>query len=271
MMTETGNHLGFLRELTWNHALVILLVLVSCRLLITVMRRIVHRTARNAPSHRRLLILRAAPIVRLLIGIAAIVTIIPLLVEPNFENVIALIAAIGIALAFAVKDYVSCIIAGVVTILENTYQPGDWIEIDGTYGEVAAINLRAVHIVTADDTLVIIPHSKLWSSSVFNASGGKQSLLCVTNFYLHADHDGATIHQMLKETAEGSRYRQPDSQVKVAVSETPWGTRYKVKAYVADSREQFAMITDVTIRGKQQLRTLGVIFAQASYAAKANE
>ena len=37
---------------------------------------------------------------------------------------------------------------GVVTILENTYQPGDWIEVDGTYGEVKAIGLRAVHLVT---------------------------------------------------------------------------------------------------------------------------
>jgi hypothetical protein len=89
--------------------------------------------------------------------------IVPLLVAP-----IALVATVSLALAFALKDYVSCMIAGVVTILENIYQPGDWIEVDGTYGEVTAIGTRAVHIVTADDTEVILPHSKLWSSSVFN-------------------------------------------------------------------------------------------------------
>jgi small-conductance mechanosensitive channel len=32
----------------------------------------------------------------------------------------------------------------VVTILENVYQPGDWIEMDGVYGEVKLISLRAV-------------------------------------------------------------------------------------------------------------------------------
>jgi small conductance mechanosensitive channel len=162
------------------------------------------------------------------------------LVEPTFENVIALLATVSLALAFALKDYVSSLVAGVMTIMENIYQPGDWVELDGAYGEVKAIGARAVHIVTADDTDVIIPHAKLWSTSVFNASSGKQSLHCVTNFYLHADHDGATVRQALADIAETSRYRKPETPVKVVATETPWGTRYKLKAYVGESREQFS-------------------------------
>jgi small conductance mechanosensitive channel len=123
-----------------------------------------------------------------------------------------------------------------------------------------------MHIVTADDTEVIIPHSKIWSSSVFNASGGKRSLLCVTNFYLRADHDGASVRHALSATAETSSYRKPETPVNVVAAETPWGTRYKIKACVTDSREQFAMITDLTIRGKERLRAMGVTFAQAPYA-----
>ena len=45
----------------------------------------------------------------------------------------------------------------------------------------------------------------------------------------------------------------------VVTAETPWGTHYKIKAM----REDFAMITDLTIRGKERLRTMGVAFAQA--------
>ncbi|MGI8569794.1 MAG: mechanosensitive ion channel family protein [Methylocella sp.] len=130
------------------------------------------RSAERTPPHRRLLISRLALVARLLIWIAGIATIMPLLVTPTVEEVVALAATVSLALALALKDYVSCMFAGVVTILENTYQPGDWIEVDGTYGEVTAIGTRAVHIVTADDTEAIIPRLKLWSSSVFNASGG---------------------------------------------------------------------------------------------------
>ena len=201
-----------------------------------------------------------------MIGIAAIAIVVPILVEPNFENVVALLAAVSLAIAFALKDFISCVAAGIVTIIEHTYQPGDWIEVDGTYGEVKAIGVRAVHIVTADNTEVIIPHARLWSSSVFNASGGKRSLLCVTEFYLDADHDGAAVRQMLAGIGETSSYRKPQTSVTVVAAETPWGTRYKIKAYVNESREQFAMITDLTVRGKERLRAASIAFAQTPYA-----
>jgi small-conductance mechanosensitive channel len=265
-MNEAARHLGVLRELSWSHVFLVLAVLVGCRLLIGFVRWFVRRVAESAPSHRRLLILRMSPIARLLIGIAGIAIIIPILIEPTFEDIVALLATVALALAFALKDYVSCLAAGVVTILENTYQPGDWIEIDGAYGEVKTIGTRAVHIVTADDTEVIIPHARLWSASVFNASSGNQSLLCVANFYLNADHDGEAVRVVLIEIAETSRYRKPDTSVTVVAAETPWGTRYKAKAYVTDSRDQFALITDLTIRAKEQLRAMHVTFAQAPYA-----
>ena len=165
-MNEAGTLLGFLRALTWDDVLLIAAVLIGGQLHVLLVRRIVRHAAESAPSHRRLLILRTAPIVRLLIGLTGIGLVIPILVEPTFEDIVALVATVGLALAFALKVYVSCLAAGVVTILENTYQPGDWIEIDGSYGEVKAIGMRAVHIVTADDTEVIIPHAKLWWSSV---------------------------------------------------------------------------------------------------------
>ena len=264
-MHEAGSHLGFLRALTWNDVLLVAAILVGGRLLVLLVRRVVRHAAESAPSHRRLLILRTAPIARLLIGLVGIGLVIPILVEPTFADIVALVATVGLALAFALKDYISCLAAGVVTILENTYQPGDWIEIDGSYGEVKAIGMRAVHIITADDTEVIIPHAKLWSSSIFNASSGKRSLLCVTNFYLHADHDGAAVYLALTEVAEASTHRSPKEPIKLAAAETPWGTRYKLKVYVAESREQFAMITDLTIRGKSRLRAMGVTFAQTPF------
>jgi len=257
---------GFLRDLTWDHLGLAILVLVGCRVLVVAMRRFVRYISERAPGHRRLLIWRLAPVMRLLIWFAGIVAIVPLLVQPTFEDVVALIATISFALAFALKDYASSMIAGIVAIIENTYQLGDWIEIDGAYGEVTAINTRAVHIVTADDTKVIIPHARIWSTGVFNASSGQRSLLCVAHIYLQADHDAAAVCKSLIEAGETSRYRKAETPVNVVAAETPWGTHYKIKAYVIDSREQFAMITDLTIRGKERLRKMGVAFAQAPYA-----
>lgn len=125
---------------------------------------------------------------------------------------------------------------------------------------------RAVHLVTADDTEVVIPHSRLWSASIFNASSGHRSLLCIANFYLHPDHDAGAVREKLAEVAASSSYRTPDSSVTVIAMEKPWGTHYRIKAYVKESREQFLFITDLTIRGKDVLRQMKLRFAQAPYA-----
>lgn len=264
-MSKSLTGWGFLRTLTWEHVVIMLAVLVLARMLVIIVRRAVRHVAEKGSPRMRLIIMRASPIFRIIIDLAAIAVIVPILVEPTFQNVVALIAAISLALAFALKDYVSSLVAGLLTVLENTYQPGDWIEVDGEYGEVKFIGIRAVHLVTADDNKVIIPHSRIWTTGVINASSGAHIILCVTDFYLHPDHDAAAVRGRLKEIAESSTYRQPETPVTVIVLEKPWGTHYRVKTYVRESREQFLLTSDLTVRGKEAMRHMNIQFAQAPY------
>ena len=206
------------------------------------------------------------PILRLCIGIGAFVIVVPILVEPSLQNVVAIVASVSLALAFVFKDYASSLVAGLVTVIEGPYQPGDWIELGGTYGEVKLIGLRAVHVVTAYDNEVIIPHSRLWSTSISNATSGGHTVLCVADFYLHPDHDAQKASQRLLEVGKTSAYLELETDVSVIVQEKPWGTHYKLKAHVKDSRDQFQFVTDLTIRGKEALRAMNIRFAQAPYA-----
>ena len=266
MMSENFHAWGLVRKIFWHDVLLIAAVFLLARLISVVIRWGILRCSERASPHLRLSILRVLPIIRLLVGIGAVVVIVPILVEPTFQNIVALLASVGLALAFTFKDYGSSLAAGLATILENAYQPGDWIDVGGTYGEVKSIRARATRIVTPDDTEVIIPHTLFWSTSIFNASSGKRSILCVADFYLHPDHDAVLARSRLEEVAQTSSYRKADTPVTVIVLEKPWGTHYRVKAYVKDSREQFLFLTDITVRGKEVLRSLGIRFAQATYA-----
>ena len=265
-MTLNPKMLQIVKKLTWEDLSAALGTLVVAWLMATLVRWVVNHAAEKAPARLRLSILRVVPVLRLLIGIGALIIIVPVFIEPKFHNVIILVASAGLGLAFAFKDYASSLAGGLVTILENTYQPGDRIEIDGTYGEVKLIGARAVHLVTADDTEVIVPHSRLWAASIFNASSGQRSLLCVADFYLHPEHDASLVRQRLSEIVESSSYRKPETSVMVVVFEKPWGTHYRLKGYVRESRDQFQFITDLTVRGKEVLRSMGIRFAQAPYA-----
>lgn len=268
MDLSTWSHID---SLTWQHVFLAFMVLVAARLLSYLVRWLLHLAAKNASPHLRLSILSIVPIVRLVIGIAAVVLIVPIFVEPTLSNAVAIVASVGLALAFAFKDYGSSLIAGLVTVLEKTYQPGDWIEMGGIYGEVKSIELRATRIMTADDTEMVVPNSRIWSGSIANATSGQRSLLCIAEFFLHPDHDATTVRARLAQIADTSPFRKADTSVSVTVREEPWGTKYRLKAYVKESRDQFEFITDLTVRGKDNLRLHGVRFAQAPCAVAMKE
>ena len=267
MKDEIGS-LKFLRHLDWHDLLVIAAVVVFAWVLAAALRWLLNHAAERASPHLRLRILRLVPLLRLAVGVGAIAVVVPLLVEPSFQNVVALLATVSFALAFALKDYASSLAAGLVTVLENAYQPGDWIEIDGIYGEVKFIGARAVHVVTPEDNEVIIPHYQFWSKKISNATGGSRSLLCIANFYLHPDHDGAAVCRCLEAVGASNPQRKAESKVSVVAQEEPWGTHYKLKAYVKESREQLAFITELTLRGKEGLRAMDIPFASVPYAPK---
>lgn len=237
------------------------ILIISSWLVIYVSQRLFPWIANKFAGRLRLFLLGLVPLLRLAVIIVAFILIVPQVIEPSFENLVALLGTLGIALGFAFKDYVSSLIAGVVTLYEMPYRPGDWIEIDGLYGEVKEINMRTVEIVTPDDTVVIIPHIKLWNSSILNSNDGTQNLMCIADFYLQPAHDGAQVKHKLYDVALTSAYLQLEKPIVVIVMDKPWGTHYRLKAYPIDPRQQFNFITDMTIRGKEALNKLGVEFA----------
>jgi small conductance mechanosensitive channel len=193
-----------------------------------------------------------------MILITAIGKILPLMINLTFHNSLAILGASGLALGFALKDYLSSIVAGVVALYERPYRPGDWVQIDGAYGEVESVKLRSMRLVTPDATTVTIPNMKLWDTNIFNANSGQRDLMCVADFFLEPRHDATLVRQNLYDVALTSPYLNLMRPIQVIVAEKPWGTHYQIKAYPVDSRDQFQFISDLTIRGKAALGELNI-------------
>lgn len=241
----------------------ILLIVVGASLLIIATQKLLPWVANRLHGKSRFFLLAMVPLLRLLFIVAAILLIVPRIIEPSLQNMVAVLGSLGLALGFALKDYAASLIAGVVAVGERPYRNGDWIEMNGIYGEVAHVGIRTVQIVTPEDTVVCIPHLKLWNEAVANSNNGTPKLQCVADFYLHPDHDGGRVRELLQDVALTSPYLRYDEPVLVIAQERPWGTRYRLKAYPIDPRQQFCFITDLTVRGKDELRQLGVSFAVA--------
>ena len=226
------------------------LIVFGTWLAIFLARRILPYLAERGPNQVRLYLLGAVPIIRLVLLVVAILWLIPIVFNITWQNLLVISGAASVAIGFAFKDYVSSLIAGIVAIVERPYRPGDWIEIDGDYGEVKSVGMRSVEIFTPDDNVVTVPHEKIWQNNVSNSNDGARTLMCKASFYVAPGHDAARLRASLRDVALTSAFLDYGHAVRVVLEQTPWGTHYQLKAYPFDMRDQFDFVSDLTVRGK---------------------
>ncbi|NEQ32360.1 MAG: mechanosensitive ion channel family protein [Leptolyngbya sp. SIO4C5] len=218
----------------------------------------------RVPRRFRLLTKQGLPFLRALVLLAAIVYVSNLFLNLSPQNLFALTGTLAVALGFAFKDYVSSIIAGIVGLYEAPYRVGDRVRIGDTYGEIMDYGLRRVQIRTPSDSLVSVPHSKIWTEPIINANSGELEAQVVTNFYFSHIVNVAATRQVLYQTAYSSKYTRLDLPVVVIVQEKPWGTQFKLKAYPMDARDEFLYQTDLIQRAKQYFADHKVEYPQLS-------
>ena len=88
-------------------------------------------------------------------------------------NLTAFLAGLGIAgitIGFALQDVSKNFIAGLLMLIQQPFDIGEFIEVGGYSGKVEAIDLRATQVRTADGKLVLIPNGEVMISPITNFS-----------------------------------------------------------------------------------------------------
>ena len=86
----------------------------------------------------------------------------------DIVSLVAGLGIVGLAVGFAAQSTLANFIAGITILLEQSFQVGDWININDNEGRVVLISLRTTHILTRDNITIIIPNSTVASSEVTN-------------------------------------------------------------------------------------------------------
>ncbi len=84
--------------------------------------------------------------------------------------------ALGIGLGFGLQTIFNNFLSGIILLFERPIQVGDAVEIQGVWGTVKKINVRATVVQTFDNASLIIPNSEFISSQVTNWSFKEPSL-----------------------------------------------------------------------------------------------
>nr|WP_242674527.1 mechanosensitive ion channel family protein [Marinobacter halodurans] len=109
---------------------------------------------------------------RLVFYAVFVVFIIAALREAGFAPDVLLGAAgiLTVAIGFASQTSASNMISGLFLLMEKPFEIGNFIEVDGTTGEVIGIDMLSVKLRTADNLYVRIPNETLIKTRVINRS-----------------------------------------------------------------------------------------------------
>lgn len=88
----------------------------------------------------------------------------------SMTSLAALGAVFAVGLGFGLQTIAQNFVSGMILLFERPVAKGDVVIVDGTFGVVDEISIRATRIMTFDNIAMIVPNSKLISEIVENRS-----------------------------------------------------------------------------------------------------
>ncbi|OIO09254.1 MAG: hypothetical protein AUJ52_06700 [Elusimicrobia bacterium CG1_02_63_36] len=200
---------------------------------------------------------KAIPVLRIACWTVAAYAVIRFVFAPSKETFFAFTTASGVAIGFASQDILKNVFGGIMIVFDRPFQVGDKVRIGEYYGEVTNIGLRTTRLVTSDDNTITVPNAEMVSKAIANANSGALDCQVVTPVVLPPGTDIQKAKRIAWEAAATSRFvflKKPISVlVEDAPSEKELRTKLKIKAYVLDTRYEFAFQSDVAETVKRTL------------------
>lgn len=124
----------------------------------------------------------------------------------DYKAMLASVGIISMAISFGAKDFVADIFAGANLLLDNTYQMGDIVEINGYTGTIQEVTLRTTKIIGSGGNIKTIRNSDI--SNVVNLSA--MDSWYPMQVVVSSDQDLKEVEAMLKKELPTIRKKHPE-------------------------------------------------------------
>src|SRR5258707_13086193 len=124
----------------------------------------IRRATRRRRQNLGMVFARLAGASTILLGLLVAVSI----VAPSFQasDLIKILGVGGVAIGFAFQNILQNFLAGILLLLQEPFQMGDWIAVTGFEGQVEDIQTRATIITTSNGQRIVIPNATIYTNPV---------------------------------------------------------------------------------------------------------
>ncbi|WP_369026882.1 mechanosensitive ion channel family protein [Qipengyuania sp. RANM35] len=102
----------------------------------------------------------------IIIGLAIVLSSVDVDITPMF----AVIGGASFILAFAFQDTLGNLASGLMIMINQPFDEGDFIEVGGVGGTVKKVTMVGTTVATPDNRIVIVPNKSVWGNVIINAS-----------------------------------------------------------------------------------------------------
>ncbi|MBF92383.1 MAG: hypothetical protein CMB78_01220 [Euryarchaeota archaeon] len=168
-------------------------------------------------------------------------------------GVMASLAVFSIIIGLAVQQTLGNMLNSFMLAVDQPFEVGDRIEVEGVTGTVMSVGILSTKILTLTEQLVVIPNNRLVDSTITNyARGGGDGMGSRVTLTLDigVDYDERSAHvkQVIMDVAKKCPHVEVDPPPRVLLRElADFSKNYRLYAWISDYGEEF-IATDWLLR-----------------------
>ena len=178
---------------------------------------ITNRMRRAAEKHPTIGLARAAQIRTLasvlratgigVVGFFTVITILRDVFDLNLTPLLTGAGVAGVAIGLAAQTIVKDMINGMLVLVEDQYNVGDWVSIAGVTGAVESMSLRKTSVRGGDGVLYLVPNSQITVVANQNRDFSTTTLNISVDFSANPDKVIALLTKVSGEVRQEPAYK----------------------------------------------------------------
>jgi small conductance mechanosensitive channel len=142
-----------------------------------------------------------------IVGFFTVISVLRNIFSLNLAPLLASAGVAGVAIGLAAQTIVKDVINGMLVLVEDQYNVGDWVTIAGVTGTVESMSLRKTAVRGGDGTLYLVPNSQITNVANQSRDFSTTTLNISVDFSADPDKVIALLKKVVDEVRQDPAYK----------------------------------------------------------------